>query len=209
MAKIINIKESVTSLLDQAEAENRPQPTLRTLRGLIGGGSFSTISQAVKEWRVSKLQEAGSLPQGFDEQAARNIADTVWQAVLPTLQASIEAVQKAAEARIDAERTEAAKLSEAASEMLAEAAMKDDALAAAEAKARESASALDKANAELEEARHVIASLKEDLEHARAERDKAMKEAAAANASADAIRRLVPFLDPKHLAKAGKSGKQF
>ncbi len=51
--KTLNVSEAVASLLDKAKAENQPTPTLRGLRAQIGGGSLTTISEAVKNWRLN------------------------------------------------------------------------------------------------------------------------------------------------------------
>lgn len=196
--------EIIESMLDEAVREGRPLPSLRAIRAKVGHGSLTTISSAVKAWRTKQMVEAGELPEKFSESEAASVSAVVWQTVSPILQQRIEEVRRSAQERIDLEVAEAQKLSQTAQEMLDEAeAVRKEAEGREAERTKELAevrSSLDKAQGALEEARKELEELRKQLDAVRSERDAALKAAAVAEASADSIRRLVPFLDPKHVA---------
>lgn len=47
--------EDVYEILDKAQSDNEKIPALRVIRATIGRSSFSTISEAVKQWRLDWL----------------------------------------------------------------------------------------------------------------------------------------------------------
>lgn len=120
----MNIQEKVHAILDEAKAHDKPLPSLRSLRAQVGGGSLTTISEAVKSWRFAQLEAAGQIPQ-FSEKTKVQLADVVWQAMMPILQTQVEGVRQKAEAGIEIERTESRKLFSASEEMLREAESKE------------------------------------------------------------------------------------
>ena len=81
----MNIQEKVHAILDEAKAHDKPLPSLRSLRAQVGGGSLTTISEAVKSWRFAQLEAAGQIPQ-ISEKTKVQLADVVWQAMMPILQ---------------------------------------------------------------------------------------------------------------------------
>lgn len=206
----MTVHELIASILDEASKEGRPLPSLRALRAKIGHGSLTTISDAVKAWRVKQMVEAGELPEAFTASEAANVSAAVWETVSPILQQRIEEIRRSAQERIDMEIAEAKRLSQSAQEMLEEAEVirkEADSREAEHAKELADArSTLDKTCGALEEARKEIKDLRQQLDAVRQERDAALKTAAAAEASSEAIRRLVPFLDPKHVT--GTKGKR-
>ena len=104
--------------------DDKPLPSLRSLRAQVGGGSLTTISEAVKSWRFAQLEAAGQIPQ-ISEKTKVQLADVVWQAMMPILQTQVEGVRQKAEAGIEIERTESRKLFSASEEMLREAESKE------------------------------------------------------------------------------------
>lgn len=120
----MNIQEKVHAILDEAKAHDKPLPSLRSLRAQVGGGSLTTISEAVKSWRFAQLEAAGQIPQ-ISEKTKVHLADVVWQAMMPILQTQVEGVRLKAEAGIEIERTESRKLFSASEEMLREAESKE------------------------------------------------------------------------------------
>ena len=120
----MNIQEKVHAILDEAKAHDKPLPSLRSLRAQVGGGSLTTISEAVKSWRFAQLEAAGQIPQ-ISEKTKVHLADVVWQAMMPILQTQVEGVRQKAEAGIEIERTESRKLFCASEEMLREAESKE------------------------------------------------------------------------------------
>lgn len=111
-------------ILDEAKAHDKPLPSLRSLRAQVGGGSLTTISEAVKSWRFAQLEAAGQIPQ-ISEKTKVHLADVVWQAMMPILQTQVEGVRQKAEAGIEIERAESRKLFSASEEMLREAESKE------------------------------------------------------------------------------------
>lgn len=205
MQEKITISEAVAALLDKAKAENQPMPTLRGLRAQIGGGSLTTISEAVKKWRLNELQETEELPSGFDEKTAAEIADVVWKTVLPVLQEQIKGIRKNAAEQIETERSEAQKLKAAAAEALAVSSAMDaefDALKEIEQGLRET---LAKTKGELAELRKTLEATNKELASVRKERDRALAEVAAMHAEKSAMEKLMSMLDPKYLKAQSKS----
>lgn len=205
MQEKITISEAVAALLDKAKAENQPMPTLRGLRAQIGGGSLTTISEAVKKWRLNDLQETEELPSGFDEKTSAEIADVVWKAVLPVLQEQIKGIRKNAAEQIETERSEAQKLKAAAAEALAVSSAMDaefDALKEIEQGLRET---LAKTKGELTELRKTLEATNKELASVRKERDRALAEVAAMHAEKSAMEKLMSMLDPKYLKAQSKS----
>lgn len=205
MQEKITISEAVAALLDKAKAENQPIPTLRGLRAQIGGGSLTTISEAVKKWRLNELQETEGLPSGFDEKTSAEIADVVWKAVLPVLQEQIKGIRKNAAEQIETERSEAKKLKAAAAEALAVSSAMDaefDALKEIEQGLRET---LAKTKGELAELRKTLVATNKELANMRKERDRALVEAAEARSAKKAVDELLSLLDPKYLKAQSKS----
>lgn len=205
MQEKITISEAVAALLDKAKAENQPMPTLRGLRAQIGGGSLTTISEAVKKWRLNELQETEELPSGFGEKTSAEIADVVWKAVLPVLQEQIKGIRKNAAEQIETERSEAQKLKAAAAEALAVSSAMDaefDALKEIEQGLRET---LAKTKGELTELRKTLEATNKELASVRKERDRALAEVAAMHAEKSAMEKLMSMLDPKYLKAQSKS----
>ena len=116
----MNTQEKVHAILD----DDKPLPSLRSLRAQVGGGSLTTISEAVKSWRFAQLEAAGQIPQ-ISEKTKVHLADVVWQAMMPILQTQVEGVRQKAEAGIEIERAESRKLFSASEEMLREAESKE------------------------------------------------------------------------------------
>lgn len=120
----MNIQEKVHAILDEAKAHDKPLPSLRSLRAQVGGGSLTTISEAVKSWRFAQLEATGQISQ-ISEKTKVHLADVLWQAMMPILQTQVEGVRQKAEAGIEIERTESRKLFSASEEMLREAESKE------------------------------------------------------------------------------------
>ena len=91
---------------------------------MIGGGSFSTISDAVRSWKYSQLEAEGKAPEMTDKDIAE-IGEIVWKAVEPFIQKKVNRLTEQAEARVTIEAQEAGKLKTVSMEMLAEAELKE------------------------------------------------------------------------------------
>lgn len=75
-------REDIWEVADRLDAEGKA-PTLAAVRKALGSGSFTTISDAMREWhqrrkeKTDKAQEAGPVPPDLDE-TVRRFAQEVW-----------------------------------------------------------------------------------------------------------------------------------
>ncbi|MGC9008970.1 MAG: DNA-binding protein [Halothiobacillaceae bacterium] len=75
-------RDDIWAAADRLDAEGKA-PTLAAVRKALGSGSFTTISEAMREWhqrrkeKVDRAQEAGPIPPDLDE-AVRRFAQEVW-----------------------------------------------------------------------------------------------------------------------------------
>lgn len=132
----------IFEIADELDAAGQ-NPTLAGVRKALGGGSYTTISQAMNEWRAKKaaketpIREAA--PQAITE-LLEQFGMEVWAQALQLangrLSAEREALEKARQ-EIEAQRQEAAELA-------------------------------DQVSAELEAARQEVSSLREQLQEAQA-----------------------------------------
>lgn len=201
MMKDQSVRDSVREILESARESDRQLPSIRAIRAKIGKGSLGTISEAVNEWKQEKLVQKGELPSGFEQREAENIIKAVWEAVAPMIRAQVEQIDSRAKTRIQIEHDEASRVREAA----------DEALASVEKKERR----LEELDEQVRGLQEDLAKLKRALEQANTENlrlaaentqlhealDKSLQEEAKAQASLQSMKRLLPFLDPKHLDK--------
>lgn len=201
MMKDQSVRDSVHEILESARESDRQLPSIRAIRAKIGKGSLGTISEAVNEWKQEKLVQKGELPSGFEQREAENIIKAVWEAVAPMIRAQVEQIDSRAKTRIQIEHDEASRVREAA----------DEALASVEKKERR----LEELDEQVRGLQEDLAKLKRALEQANTENlrlaaentqlhealDKSLQEEAKAQASLQSMKRLLPFLDPKHLDK--------
>lgn len=203
----INVKDAVRLYLDQMEAEGKPVPSLRAIRAGIGGrGSMETISMAVRAWRCSRLQTEGALPDGFSEPVGKEILSVLWQSVMPVMQQHIDTIRSEADNRIAIELKETKKLSDMAADTMAEAKLREERIAECQTRIQQLHTELAKAQGSQQMAETTIAQLRLENEQLRQDLAKAVSEATKAQASADAMRKMLPFLDPKHLAGQAAKG---
>lgn len=93
-------------------------PTLATVRRKVGGGSFTTISEAMKEWR-QRSQEQAKIDEVVVPDEIRDLltgaGKAIWQTALDLARAESEGVRRALEARekeVARERAEALALAD-------------------------------------------------------------------------------------------------
>ena len=202
--KEIPLRTIVRDMLDKAAESGTKAPTLRGIRAAAGRGSLTSISGFVKEWQLEQLQSSGSLPEAFTEDAAKTIVDAVWGAVLPIMQERASAIQTQANARIDVETSNAAKIREAAAEALAEATAKEEERVKALEQTAQLTGRVAELQGALQEAHALIASLQVSLEEKNKQLNEALTKAAAADTELTAMKSMLPFIDPKHLSKLSK-----
>lgn len=98
-------RDDIWAVADRLDAEGKA-PTLAAVRKALGSGSFTTISEAMREWhqrrkeKTDKAQEAGPVPPDLDE-AVRRFAQEVW--------AKATEIAKAEVAKLASEYAEAKK----------------------------------------------------------------------------------------------------
>ena len=201
MIKDQSVRDSVREILEIAQESNSQLPSIRAIRAKIGKGSLGTISEAVNEWKQEKLVQQGALPSGFEQREAENIIEAVWEAVAPMIRAQVEQIDSRAKARIQIEHDEASRVREAADEALASVEKKDRRLEELDEQVRGLQEDLSKLKGALEQANSENLRLAAENTRLHEALDKSLQEQAKAEASLQSMKRLLPFLDPKHLDK--------
>lgn len=85
-------EENVFRFLDRISANGEEIPSLRTIRSEVGGGSLSTISKAVNDWKAanqSATADPHTLPVTLSEEQLKLLGDSIWNAFRPLLAAKI------------------------------------------------------------------------------------------------------------------------
>ena len=196
-----SVRDSVREILEIAQESNSQLPSIRAIRAKIGKGSLGTISEAVNEWKQEKLVQQGALPSGFEQREAENIIEAVWEVVAPMIRAQVEQIDSRAKARIQIEHDEASRVREAADEALASVEKKDRRLEELDEQVRGLQEDLAKLKGALEQANSENLRLAAENTRLHEALDKSLQEEAKAQASLQSMKRLLPFLDPKHLDK--------
>lgn len=94
-------KEDIWAAADRLYAE-RKSPTLAAVRKALGSGSFTTISEAMREWhqrrkeKADKAQEAGPVPPELDD-VIRRFTQKVWAKAYELVRAEVVKVSGAFE----------------------------------------------------------------------------------------------------------------
>lgn len=203
-------KEQIFQAADELDAAGQ-NPTLANVRKQVGGGSFTTISEAMNEWRARKTSQATPMrepaPQAVTEKLAE-LAGDLWGVALDMANNRLAAEREALEAvrqENEVARQEAAELADQLTAELDEAKARIVALEAAELAAKREADALREKLAAAGEraatAEARAAELRTELDHAhqearqaRVERDQAQERAAVSASHAETLRDLVEGL---------------
>ena len=201
MMKYQSVRDSVREILESARESDRQLPSIRAIRAKIGKGSLGTISEAVNEWKQEKLVQKGEPPSGFEQREAENIIKAVWEAVAPMIRAQVEQIDSRAKARLQIEHDEASRVRGAADEALASVEKKERRLEELDEQVRGLQEDLAKLKGALEQANTENLRLAAENTQLHEALDKSLQEEAKAQASLQSMKRLLPFLDPKHLDK--------
>lgn len=111
-------REQIWAAADELDAAGQ-NPTLAAVRKAVGGGSFTTIQDAMTEWKARKAAKAAPLrepPPGTLADRLQELASDVWTAAMELATARLEVEREALEtarAELDAARLEAAELADA------------------------------------------------------------------------------------------------
>ena len=179
--------QQIHSIADQLH-EQGIKPTLAEVRKALGGGSFTTISEAMKSWRQDNQQEEQlrqvELPSGITERLQTLGAD-VWQTAVDIAndrlvkdREALEGIKAKAQAETD-EAQEAVKTLEGEqADLLVQL---DEVTATAETKAK----AAEQATAERDRFKQILADTQHQLELERAKTDAAQAQLADLRSSFD------------------------
>lgn len=89
-------EENVFRFLDRIRANGKEIPSLRAIRSEVGGGSLSTISKAVNDWKAanqSATADPHTLPVTLSEEQLKLLGDSIWNAFRPLLAAKITSLK--------------------------------------------------------------------------------------------------------------------
>ncbi|EFI6360628.1 hypothetical protein GT032_24310 [Escherichia coli] len=165
---------------DRIAAEGQ-QPTLAAVRSALGGGSFTTISEAMKSWRAQQQAAAAPMREPAPEavtQQAQQLAADIWAAALERANERLAHEREALEqvrAELEQQQQEAAEL---ADQLAAE-------LDAAKAQLEQQAQQLAQAQAQAAQAHTAQAALAEAQKRADGLADLLEKERAATRLAQD------------------------
>jgi chromosome segregation ATPase len=122
-------KDDIFRVADELDAQGL-NPTLAAVRKSLGGGSFTTISEAMTEWKAKKAAKETPLkepaPQSIQDQMAE-LATEVWAMALSLANGRLSSERQALEEarlQLEAERKEAAELADQVSADLEESRVK-------------------------------------------------------------------------------------
>jgi chromosome segregation ATPase len=179
----------------QALADAGERPTLAAVRKAVGGGSFTTISEAMTEWRARQEQPKVAVdpaPERIGVQAAE-LANSLWAQASALAHEKLQAERAALEAsrqEIEQERTEAAELADSLSVELDQARGEIQAL-----------------EAKLAAQAGVIEEQRQEIEKRRQEATDAREEAAGLRGQVEALQRVIAEWQPREFSGAGRSKK--
>ncbi|MES2354890.1 MAG: DNA-binding protein [Pseudomonadota bacterium] len=110
-------KDQIFAVADELD-RNGQNPTLASVRKIVGGGSFTTISEAMNEWRARKRDISEPVrqptPQALGD-SLQHFGTQLWAAALELANGRLKAEREALEAsrvQLEAEKKEAADLAD-------------------------------------------------------------------------------------------------
>lgn len=116
-------KEQIFAVADELDAAGQA-PTLAAVRKAVGGGSFTTISEAMSEWKAQRLAQAvparEPVPDTLNEKLTE-LGFDIWQLATNAAQGRLQQERDgltAARTQMEAERQEAADLADSMSSEL-------------------------------------------------------------------------------------------
>ena len=110
-------KEQIFTIADELDAAGQ-NPTLAAVRKVLGGGSFTTISEAMNEWKARKAEKETPLRQPAPPAVAERLAEfgaEIWALALELANGRLASEREAldtARVQLEAERQEAAELAD-------------------------------------------------------------------------------------------------
>jgi len=110
-------QERIFAIADQLVASGQ-RPTLAAVRKALGGGSYTTLQQAMSEWKAARQEKQASRPEAPPPAVAERMSDaamSVWQVALEVANTRLSAERHELEQTrltLEAERREAAELAD-------------------------------------------------------------------------------------------------
>ncbi len=179
----------------QALADAGERPTLAAVRKGVGGGSFTTISEAMAEWRARQEQPKATIdpaPERIGNQAAE-LAASLWAQASALAHEKLQAERAALETarqELEQERAEAAELADSLASDLDQARTENQAL-----------------EARLTELTGTIEEQRQEIERRRQETTEARESAAELRGQVDALQRVIAQWQPRKPSGAGRGEK--
>ena len=204
-------KEQIFALADELDAAGQ-RPTLAAVRKTLGGGSFTTISEAMNEWRGRKNAQTSTIrepaPQAVTDKLAE-LGGDLWAVALEMANSRLAGEREALEVlrgEMEAARQEAAELADQLTIELDDARARMASLEMAEATARgETESLRERLSAVSEQAASAVARASE----LRTELDHAHHEAASARAEHEkSLERVRAELVAQHVISRDLAGER-
>lgn len=189
-------KEQIFAAADALAAEGK-RPTLESIRQ-ITGGSYSTISPALNEWRARQAAKASPIREAAPQAVADRMAEVgaeVWSIALELANARLAAEREAldkARGELEDERNEATELADRLAAQVEELQSRLASIEAAEQAARTEAGELRQALAEAREQARIAEAradeLRAELDHAHQDAQQARDTLTAAREEAAGLR---------------------
>lgn len=113
-------KEQIFAVADELDAAGHA-PTLAAVRKAVGGGSFTTISEAMSEWKSRRMEQAAPSREPVPEALKEKLTDLgfeIWQLATHAAHGRLQQERDALAAvrtQMEAERQEAADLADSMS----------------------------------------------------------------------------------------------
>jgi len=143
----VTTKERIFAIADDLDA-NGQNPTLAAVRKALGAGSFTTISEAMTEWKAKKAAKERPVSEPAPQVVADRLSDLggeIWALALEVADGRLAAerdVLDAVRVQLEAEKGESAELADQVTAELEAMKGRMAALEAAEAGARQEADGL-------------------------------------------------------------------
>lgn len=215
-------KEQIFEIANRLDAEGQ-NPTLSAVRKLLGGGSFTTISEAMTEWKARKAEKGvlrHEAPPAAVIEQLNSLGAEVWAVALELANARLASEREALETarvQLGAEKAEAAELADDLNQELEQEKRRALALEQAEANARQALVVLQAqhtgvlervatAETRATEIERRASDLNAELARVHQQNGELLKSLAALTAAVSATGAAVPALTtaPKGDKKAGK-----
>ena len=179
----------------QALADAGERPTLAAVRKVVGGGSFTTISEAMTEWRAQQEQPKATVdpaPERIGAQATE-LAASLWAQASALAHEKLQAQRAALETarqELEQERAEAAELADSLASELDQARIEIQVL-----------------EAKLAELSGTIEEQQQEIERRRQETTEARETAAELRGQVEALQRVISEWQPRKPSGTGRGEK--